>query len=82
MRKLLIIFLIAICNISFAQIYYVATDGDDDGAGTIGDPWLTWNKGFRNVDAGDTLYIRGGIYYSDSTVVVNQVLERVPRKIA
>ena len=71
MRKLIFIFLIAICNISFAQIRYVATDGSDSGAGTIGDPYLTWQKGIDETEAGDTLYIRGGVYMSYAIVKID-----------
>jgi hypothetical protein len=42
--------------------YYVATDGNDNNPGTINQPWATWQKGFRSLVAGDTLYIRGGTY--------------------
>lgn len=43
--------------------YYVATDGSDAAAGSLVAPWLTITYGVSQVDAGDTLYIRGGTYY-------------------
>jgi len=43
--------------------YYVATWGDDANAGTFDAPWLTWQKAFSGRVAGDTVYIRGGVYY-------------------
>jgi len=42
--------------------YYVAKDGDDNGAGTIGDPFLTVMHGIDALSSGDTLYIRAGTY--------------------
>lgn len=48
--------------------YYVATDGNDGNAGTIGSPWATWQKGFSTISAGDTLYIRGGTYSPSATL--------------
>ena len=45
----------------------MATDGDNAGAGTINDPWLTWDYGMEQLVAGDTLYIRGGIYLMPRT---------------
>jgi uncharacterized repeat protein (TIGR02059 family) len=42
--------------------YYVATNGSDSNSGTITSPWLTWQKGFNALSAGDVLYIRGGTY--------------------
>ncbi len=45
-----------------ATNYYVATNGNDNNPGTITQPWLTWQKGFSTVSAGDILYIRGGNY--------------------
>ena len=46
------------------MIYYVSPTGNDAGAGTIGDPWLTWAKAFNSgvVIPGDTVYFRGGNY--------------------
>jgi len=45
-----------------ATTYYVATNGNDNNTGTITSPWLTWQKGFNSITAGDILYIRGGTY--------------------
>ena len=42
--------------------YYVATNGNDGGAGTLASPWLTITYGYAQMSAGDTLYIRGGTY--------------------
>ncbi|MBE3086931.1 MAG: hypothetical protein IMZ64_12030 [Bacteroidetes bacterium] len=42
--------------------YYVATTGDDSNPGTLASPFKTWQKGFFTVAAGDTLFIRGGVY--------------------
>jgi len=43
--------------------YYVSTSGSDSNPGTYEEPFLTWQKGFDEATAGDTVYIRGGIYY-------------------
>lgn len=45
-----------------ATEYYVAPNGNDSNPGTITQPWLTWQKGFSSLSAGDILYIRGGNY--------------------
>lgn len=47
--------------------YYVATDGNDNNPGTKDKPWATWGKAFNStaVNAGDTVYFRGGIYMMD-----------------
>lgn len=42
--------------------YFVSTDGNDSNPGTFAEPFLTWQKGFTTVTAGDTLVIRGGVY--------------------
>ncbi|MCF6177490.1 MAG: hypothetical protein L3J71_17175 [Victivallaceae bacterium] len=43
--------------------YYVATDGDDSaGTGVISSPWRTVKYAIGQLAAGDTLYIRGGLY--------------------
>ena len=65
--KHLFIVLLLTCSIYFSQslsgsTYYVATNGNDSNAGTITQPWRTWQKGFISVKPGDILYIRGGTY--------------------
>jgi parallel beta-helix repeat protein len=52
--------------------YYVATTGSDaTGTGSIEAPWATIQKGFDSVTAGDTLYIRGGVYSEAVTAKSN-----------
>ena len=44
--------------------YYVdPARGDDTHDGSIGKPWKTLQHGVRRLKPGDTLYLRGGIYY-------------------
>lgn len=64
MRNVLIILFILFTSILNATTYYVATDGDDDNAGTIVLPWKTWGKAFNStsVVAGDSVLFRGGTY--------------------
>ncbi|MGE5557293.1 MAG: malectin domain-containing carbohydrate-binding protein [Bacillota bacterium] len=43
-------------------IYYVAPGGSDDNPGGIDKPWATIQKAADTLQAGDTIYIRGGRY--------------------
>ena len=43
-------------------IYYVSTTGNDSNPGTIDQPWLTIQKAADTMVAGDTVWIREGIY--------------------
>ena len=43
--------------------YYVAPWGSDFGPGTFAAPWQTVQKAADNALAGDTVYIRGGVYH-------------------
>jgi F5/8 type C domain len=46
-----------------AADYYVdGTNGNDSGLGTINDPWETISQANSTLQAGDTVYIRGGTY--------------------
>ena len=47
---------------SFGAVYYVATDGKDGNAGSKDKPFATLNKANAVVAAGDTVWIRGGVY--------------------
>ncbi|MGY4884185.1 MAG: right-handed parallel beta-helix repeat-containing protein, partial [Nanobdellota archaeon] len=55
------------------DIYYVATPenggSDTNGDGSINKPWATWQKGFNSISPGDILYIRGGVYSPNPTVL-------------
>lgn len=43
-------------------VYYVAPTGDDSNPGTLAQPWRTIQKAASTLVAGDTVYIRTGIY--------------------
>jgi MYXO-CTERM domain-containing protein len=47
---------------ALATEYYVATTGSDSNAGTIDQPFATFQKGADTAVAGDTVWIRGGTY--------------------
>ncbi len=49
--------------------YYVATDGSDGAAGTIGAPFATVNHALSVATAGDTIYLRAGTY--DQRIYIN-----------
>ena len=53
---------------AFGAVYYVATDGSDSNAGSKDKPFATLNKANKVVAAGDTVWIRGGIYDLHDTV--------------
>lgn len=45
------------------RAFYVAVDGDDSDNGSFATPWATWQKGVNEALPGDTIYVRGGVYY-------------------
>lgn len=45
-----------------AETYYVAETGNDTGRGTKADPWRTIAHAVDTMVAGDTTYVRGGLY--------------------
>lgn len=47
---------------------YVSPDGKDTNPGTYEKPWATWQRAFNLAAPGDTVYIRGGVYYTTKTV--------------
>ena len=53
---------------AFGAVHYVATDGSDNAAGTKDKPFATLNKANSVVKAGDTVWVRGGIYDLNDTV--------------
>lgn len=43
--------------------WYVATTGNDSGAGTLVDPFLTIQRALISVNGGDTILVQDGVYY-------------------
>jgi hypothetical protein len=73
-KKFLLILLLLIPINLFGQYYYIAPNGNDaTGNGTIENPWFTLNKGWSVMQAGYTLYVRGGTYqYSNEQYLTNK----------
>ncbi len=42
--------------------FYVSTTGSDSNPGTVTSPWRTIQHASNSVQAGDTVYVRGGVY--------------------
>ena len=53
---------------AFGAVYFVATDGKDGNAGSKDKPFATLNKANAVVHAGDTVWVRGGVYDLHDTV--------------
>ena len=53
---------------AFGAVYYVATDGKDSNPGSKEKPFASLNKANKVVTAGDTVWIRGGVYELKDTV--------------
>ncbi len=65
MKAILILLLLISFN-SFGAIKYVATTGNDTtGNGSFSTPYRSIDKAWDNISAGDTIYIRGGLYAPD-----------------
>ena len=45
-----------------AKTYYVATNGNNNNAGTIDKPFQTIQQAAKIAQSGDTVAIRGGVY--------------------
>lgn len=71
MKKYITILFCLLSIYTNATTYYVATDGDNGNAGTIGSPWLTWTYGMEQLSAGDTLFIRGGVYNATGNIYIH-----------
>jgi hypothetical protein len=52
-----------------STVYYIATDGNDAGAGTQEHPFRTLEKAIAVVQPGETIYVRGGTYECDRTII-------------
>lgn len=48
-----------------ATEYYLSPNGSDNNNGTLDSPWQTLAYALSKLSPGDTLYLRGGIYYEN-----------------
>jgi len=55
------------------QIVYVSTGGNDRNAGTMDKPWQTLRFATSQLQAGDTLYLRGGTYTGGDNTIDSQL---------
>ena len=64
--RLGIVFLISVLGLlaqpAHCSTYYVSTSGNDTNSGTISSPWRTIQHAANSVKAGDTVYVRAGVY--------------------
>jgi uncharacterized repeat protein (TIGR02059 family) len=67
MKRIIFLFSLVICSVVSAKTYYVATNGNNSytavQAQNINTPWATWQKAINSMASGDTIFIRGGVYY-------------------
>jgi hypothetical protein len=54
------------------NVYFVATDGDDAKSGTIDEPFATFEHAIGVVQAGDTIYARGGTFMLDTSIEIDK----------
>jgi hypothetical protein len=62
----LILLIIILSVSSKASTYYIAGNGSDSNDGNINNPWKTFESSVTKLSAGDTLYLRAGVYYESS----------------
>src|SRR5205085_12016371 len=74
----LVVTLVAAPAVASAATYYVATTGNDANPGSLSAPWRTISVAVSRLTAGDTLYIRGGVYTSGADTIDSQA-KAVPR---
>jgi len=64
MKKIWItLIFLSLLNSAYAANYYISPSGSDSNEGSINSPWKTISHASRYLGSGDTLYVRGGIYY-------------------
>ncbi len=78
------IFAIALMFQSFAamgETYYVSTTGSNSNAGTISKPFKTVAHAVSKMVAGDTTYVRGGLYNEISINFLKSGTQSAPIKL-
>lgn len=67
----------------YAKTYYLSPSGNDSNSGTINNPFFTLNKAWTLLCAGDTVYLRGGIYryYNSQYLTAKNGTDKLPIKV-
>jgi len=60
-----------VTQLASGNTYYVATTGNDSNPGTLSQPWKTIQHAADSVHAGDTVYVRGGVYNKLASIRVS-----------
>lgn len=68
-------------NYSVAATYYVATNGNNNNMGTSASPWKSIAYAVDKMKAGDTTYVRGGIYQEGPIRFSNSGTSTAPIKL-
>ncbi len=68
----LTISLFGILACSTHNTFYVATNGDDSNPGTITKPFASISKAHSMVVPGDIIYVRGGTYFLNTTLILSR----------
>ena len=58
--------------VAFAQPWYVSATGSDSNTGTIASPFKSIEKAVSVVKAGETIYVRGGIFNLTATITLGK----------
>lgn len=58
---------------STGAVYFVSPTGNDDDAGTFDRPWASLHKAASIIDAGETVYVRGGEYRLKKRILFEQI---------
>jgi len=74
MKKGIILIILSFASFSIqANTFYVTTNGNDANAGTETQPWRTIQKAANTLIAGDTVFVKGGVY-NERVIVENSGL--------
>jgi len=67
MQKNFVLLFLSLCSLLSGKTYFVSPTGQDINPGTVNQPVFSLNKAWTFLNAGDTIYLRGGIYHYDTT---------------
>ncbi|MDP3444714.1 MAG: hypothetical protein Q8T08_17800, partial [Ignavibacteria bacterium] len=59
-------------SVVFSKSYFISSTGSDANEGTINSPFLTIPFAITKVVAGDTIFIRGGVYTLNTTIRIQK----------
>jgi len=73
MKMLIFILLLFLGKVVVGAVYFISPSGDNSNDGTFNSPWYSLKFAYEKASPGDTIFLRGGVYYGlEQSIVIKK----------